>query len=432
MRKLLAAVMSAAAASVTLAPAAAMAAAMSHHRHAANPPVIRSAAQCLAASSRRYHAVPWAQRQLAPDRVWNLTTGAGQVVAVVDSGVSAGARGLAGAVLAGRDVLGGNGGNSDCLGHGTFVAGLIAARATPGTGLAGVAPGARILPVDVVDPVRAESAHPVTSSSAVAAGIRYAVSSGATVVDVSTAATPGPSPELRAAVAYAQARNVVVVAPVSTATGTSAMNVVSYPAAYPGVIAVSAVDLSGSPVAAGKQGVRVDLAAPGAALISIGPRGPGDISGDGAALATAFVAGTAALVRGYYPHLSAAGVVHRLEVTADQPGVTLPDPQVGYGTVDPYTAVTTVLPEESGGLPPNVPAARPLRLPPPRPPDTWPVTAAVLICIGVVAGLAAGGGAAHIRRHGRLRNWRPASTEIWHKPAAGLCQTRPATTEEVR
>lgn len=421
MRRLLAAALSATAASVTLAPAAAMAAATrpaGHHRHTVSP-VIRSTVQCLAASSRRYHAVPWAQQRLAPDRVWNLTTGAGQVIAVVDSGVSAAAHGLAGAVLTGRDVQGGNGGNSDCLGHGTFVAGLIAARPTPGTGLAGVAPGARILPVDVVDPAQAESAHPVTSSSAVAAGIRYAVNSGATVVDVSTAATPGPSPELRAAVAYAQARNVVVVAPVSTVSGTSTTNVVSYPAAYPGVIAISAVDSSGSPVAAGKQGVRVDLAAPGAALISIGPRGPGDISGDGAALATAFVAGTAALVRSYYPHLSAAGVVHRLEVTADQPGVTLPDPQVGYGTVDPYTAVTTVLPEEAGGLPPNVPAARPLRLPPLRPPNTWPVTAALLICLGVAAGLAIGAAAAHIRRHGRRRRWRPAPTSVWHEPAAG-------------
>ena len=140
---------------------------------------------------------------------------------------------------------------------------------------------------------------------------------------------------MRAAIEYAQARNVVVVAPVSTATGTTATNVASYPAAYPGVIAVSAVDASGTPAAGGKEGVRVDLAAPGAGLISIGPRGRGDIGGDGAALATAFVAGTAALVRSYYPQLSAAEVVHRLEVTADRPGVTLPDPQVGYGTVDP-------------------------------------------------------------------------------------------------
>jgi len=211
------------------------------------------------------------------------------------------------------------------------------------------------------------------------------------------------------------------------ATGTNTTNVVSYPAAHPGVIAVSAVDASGTPVAAGNRGVRVDLAAPGAALISIGPRGSGDISGDGAALATAFVAGTAAFVRSYYPHLSAAGVVHRLEVTADQPGATLPDPQVGYGTVDPYTAVTTVLPEESGGLPPNVPPARPLHLPPLRPPDTWPVTTAVLICMVVVAGLLAGGAAAHIRRHGRRRDWQPAPTGIWQEPAAG-----PASSTQAR
>jgi membrane-anchored mycosin MYCP len=429
MRKLipavLAAALSAAAASMALAPAAAMAAATGpaghHHRQTANRPAFQPTAQCLTASSRRYRAVPWAQQQLAPDRVWSLTTGTGQVVAVVDSGVSGTAHGLAGAVLAGRDVLSGNGGNSDCLGHGTFVAGLIAARPTTGTGLAGVAPGARILPVDVVDPAQAESAHPVTSSSAVAAGIRYAVNSGATVVDVSTAVTPDPSPELDAAVAYAQARNVVVVAPVSTGTGTNATNVLSYPAAYPGVIAVSAVDSSGTPAAAGKRGVRIDLAAPGAGLISIGPRGPGDISGDGAALATAFVAGTAALVRSYYPHLSAAGVVHRLEVTADQPGVTLPDPQVGYGTVDPYTAVTTVLPEESGGLPPNVPPALPLHLPPVKAPDTWPVTAALITCMVVVAGLLAGGAIASIRRHGRRRNWQP--------PTPG---TKSATLKEAR
>jgi type VII secretion-associated serine protease mycosin len=370
--------------------------------------VTKPTAQCLSASSRQYHGIPWPQHQLAPSRVWNLTMGAGQVIAVVDTGVSSSAYGLAGAVLTGRDVLNGSGGNSDCLGHGTFVAGLIAARSSSGTGLVGLAPRALILPVDVIDPVQAESSHPVTSSSAVAAGIRYAVSNGATVVDVSTATTPGPSDALRAAIAYAQARNVVVVAPVSTATGTTATNVASYPAAYPGVIAVSAVDASGTPAAGAKKGVRVDLAAPGAGLISIGPRGRGDIGGDGAALATAFVAGTAALVRSYHPQLSAVQVVHRLEVTADRPGVTLPDPQVGYGTVDPYTAITTVLPEESGGLPPKVPAPRPIRLPAVKPPDTWPATAAIGICAGVIAALLIGGAAAHIRRHGQRRNWRPA------------------------
>ena len=99
----------AAAASVLIAPVAAMAAAAGHHHgHHASPPVTKPTAQCLAASSRQYHAVPWPQRQLAPSRVWNLTTGAGQVIAVVDSGVSSSAYGLAGAVLTGRDVLNGS------------------------------------------------------------------------------------------------------------------------------------------------------------------------------------------------------------------------------------------------------------------------------------------------------------------------------------
>ncbi|HUD37602.1 MAG TPA: type VII secretion-associated serine protease mycosin [Streptosporangiaceae bacterium] len=409
---LVAAALSAAAASAVLAaPAAAMAApatvsARHHHGSSGSPRGDQPSSQCLAASNRRYRAVPWAQRQLAAARVWSLTQGAGQLVAVVDSGVSGTAAGLAGAVLPGRDILTGGSGDSDCLGHGTFTAGLIAARPTPGTGLVGVAPQARILPVDVVNPAEDESSDPVTSSSAVAAGISYAVKAGASVIDVSTAATPGPSLALSQAIAYAEARNVVVVAPVSTSDGTNPANVVSYPAAYPGVIAVAAVDSSGAPLNAAGRNARVDLAAPGDGLTSIGPRGPGDISGNGAALATAFVAGTAALVRSYYPNLSAAQVGQRLELTADQPGTALPNPEVGYGIVDPYTALTTVLPQESGGQAPAVPPAPAIHLPPQVPPDTWPLTAALIVCGLVLGGLLTGGIVVHITRHGRRNGWR--------------------------
>jgi membrane-anchored mycosin MYCP len=409
---LLAAVLGTATLSVLLTPAAAMATAVQNsaadqHRPSSAEHGVPSGVECLAASSWRYHSIPWAQQVLAANRVWDLTEGAGQLVAVVDSGVSGTAPGLAGAVLPGRDILGGGTGDTDCLGHGTFTAGLIAARPAPGAGLAGVAPQARILPVDVVNPAEAESAKPVTSSDAVAAGITYAVDAGASIVDVATATTPGPSLALRRAIGYAETKNVVVVAPVSTSAGVSSANVISYPADYPGVIAVAAVNSSAVPVNAAGKGARVDLAAPGTALVSVRPRGPGDIVGNGAALATAFVAGTAALVRSYYPHLSAAGVVHRLEVTADQPGTALPDPQVGYGTVDPYTAVTTVLPEESGGRAPAIPPAKKLHLAPQPVPDTWPLTSAFIVCGLVLTGLLAGGVAAHAARHGRSRGWRP-------------------------
>jgi type VII secretion-associated serine protease mycosin len=356
--------------------------------------------QCIGRSTAVTQTVPWAQQELQPARVWSITGGGGVTVAVLDSGVSATAPALSGAVLPGLDVLDRQPADTDCLGHGTFTAGIIAARPAPGDSFAGVAPQARILPVNVVD------ASGSATSAAVASGISYAVTHGATVVDISVNTTPGPSAALAAAVASAVARNVVVIAPVSV-SATNQANEVSYPAAYPGVIAVAAVDSSGTPVASAGKGVRVDLAAPGAQVLSIGPSGPGLLTGNGAAVATAFVAGTAALVRSYYPQLSAAQVVHRLEVTADQPGTALPNAQVGYGTVDPYTAVTTVLPEESGGLPPPAQAARAPLLPPPAAPDTWPAIAALLVCTLTAAAIAAAVTAVHVVRHGRRRGWRP-------------------------
>ncbi|HEY1702857.1 MAG TPA: type VII secretion-associated serine protease mycosin [Trebonia sp.] len=381
-------------------------------RTAATRTVAREAAaaeqtQCLSASSAESQSVPWAEQELSPQRVWSMTQGAGQVVAVVDSGVSAGAPALSGAVLPGRDTLTNGAGDSDCLGHGTFTAGIIAARPLAGSGFEGLAPQARILPVDVVSAAQEESGDTATSSSAVAAGIRYAVQAGATIIDVSTATAPGPSSALESAVGYALSRNVVIIAPVGVSSGTTSQLAASYPASYSGVIAVSAVDSSGAPVAAGQAGVRVDLAAPGSSLTSTGPQGRGTITGSGSSLATAFVAGTAALVRSYYPGLSAAQVGQRLESTADQSGGSVPDPEVGYGVVDPYTAVTTVLPAESGGRPPAAPSARAVTVPPRRAPDPWPVLTTLIVCCVAGLGIAAGTFAARVLRGARQHGWRP-------------------------
>jgi len=87
--------------------------------------------------------MPWPQQQMAPERAWELTRGDGVTVAVVDTGVSADSGPLTGAVRDGVDVApGSNGGDADddCIGYGTFVAGLIAARPREGVGFAGVAP----------------------------------------------------------------------------------------------------------------------------------------------------------------------------------------------------------------------------------------------------------------------------------------------------
>lgn len=363
--------------------------------------------QCVGFNRAVNPARPFAQRELLPSSVWRLTQGAGQTVAVLDSGVSAKAPALAGAVLPGLNIGTGQPADTDCGGHGTFVAGLIAARSRRGSGFAGLAPQARILPVNVLNPNQLTSQNPVTSAD-VAAGINYAVSHGATVIDVSASVTPRPSPALQAAVTRALAHNIVVIAAVASGSGlTSQASRVSYPAAYPGVLAVAAVTASGAPVAAGGPGVRVGLAAPGEGITSIGPVGPGQVTASGAALATGYVAGTAALVRSYYPRLSAAQVVRRLELTADPPGTAVPSPEVGYGVVSPYNAVTTVLPQESGGRAPTAPPARPIRLPAQSRPDTWPLTAAVIICAALILAVIIAAVGVRIVRSGRRRNWRP-------------------------
>src|SRR5262249_51030991 len=131
----------------------------------------------------------------------------------------------------------------------------------------------------------------------------------------------------------------------------------TYPAAYPHVVAVGAINQDGNRADFSEAGGFVDLAAPGNNVLSVGPKGPGHLVGQGTSFATPFVTATAALVRAYYPKLTAAQVKHRLEATADHPGRPLPDPQVGWGVVNPYAAVCTLLSEEWSSQPPHAPAA---------------------------------------------------------------------------
>ncbi|MFD9698009.1 type VII secretion-associated serine protease mycosin [Lentzea sp. NPDC059081] len=294
--------------------------------------------------------VPWAQQLLAPQRVWPVSRGAGVTVAVVDTGVDGTVPQLAGGrVLPGIDVTTAQRGraDSDCYGHGTFLAGIIAARAVPGTAFAGVAPDATILPIRCATSV-GDDGPGVLTPDRIAAGIRAGVDAGAKVVNVS-ASTTAPSEALAAAVDHAAAKDVVVVA--SASNNALEGDAKTYPAAYPGVIAVGAVDMSGQRASFSQTGPHLSLVAPGVDVVSTGPGGPGHWQGSGTSYAAPFVAGAAALVRAYRPELSAAQVKHRLEVTADHPSIVLPDTGLGWGTVNLMAAVTTVLPEE-------VPASR--------------------------------------------------------------------------
>lgn len=355
------------------------------------------AADCVAAPTTTESSVPWAQRMLQPDRAWEFSTGANIVVAVVDSGVDGSTPQLAGRVDRGVDLLA-NGGraDTDCLGHGTFVAGIIAAAPTWGIGFAGVAPDVRILPIRATKSSEGDPAL-------FARGIRAAVDAGAKIINVS-ASTTDQHPALIDAIAYAESRDVVVIA--STA-GDSGSTAPVYPAALPTVLAVAAIDSVGVPARFSRSGSYIGLAAPGVDVLSIGPGGPGQLIGSGTSYAAAFVSGVAALVRAYRPGLTAEQVRNRLRRTADH-APQVPDPVLGWGVVDPLAALTTELPDE--GQSGAVVAARP------KPADISATgapdhTGRVLVLLGagaaiLVAGLS--GLFAVLGPAGHRRRWRPA------------------------
>ncbi|MFF8593829.1 S8 family serine peptidase [Streptomyces sp. NPDC015220] len=290
------------------------------------------ATACTGGSGTVMTQVPWAQRLLGLGRAGLLTDGAGVTVGVVDTGVSTKAAALSGRVTARPDA------GSDCVGHGTFVAGLIAAAPRSGVGFAGVAPGARIFAA------RGTDATGTADASTVARGIRAAVDAGCRVVTVS-AALAANSSALSSAVRYATAHDVLLVAPAvpdDTSAGRDRTSSATpfWPAAAPGVLSVVDFGVDGKHPDGALQPLEPDLAAPGDRVSGIGPAGDGHFVGSGASFAAAYVAGAAALVRAYRPGLTAAQTADRLERTgypADVPRLDVDGALTGVLSPAPAT-----------------------------------------------------------------------------------------------
>ena len=196
-------------------------------------------------------------------------------VAVIDSGVDTGHPELARKVLGAKSFVGGSA-RQDTLGHGTFVAGLIAAGVDNGIGIAGLAPSAELLVAKVVTRSRA---IPVEAE---AKAIRWAVENGARVINMSLGGARDPLDPSRDtysrleadAIAYAVSNGAVVVAAVGNSPeGQSPGKYASYPAALPHVLGVSATnDTGGIPDFSNRDRIFNDIAAPGLQIVSILPR----------------------------------------------------------------------------------------------------------------------------------------------------------------
>ncbi len=270
----------------------------------------------------------WALDKLGAQNAWSITQGAGQTVAVLDTGVSP-EPDLVASLLSGWDfVTDRPDGRVDPSGHGTHVAGIIAATSGNGLGTTGLAPAVNVLPVRVLD------RDGMGYWSDIAQGIVYATDSGAGVINLSLSGA-GSSATMQTALQYAASRDRVLVA----AVGNDGNAVPSYPAADPRVVAVSASTSSDSVARFSNYGSYLDLAAPGVGIWSTIPGSFGSESGT--SMATPFVSATAALVRAaaVEHNLGEIDVAAALAVSAvdiDQRGR---DARSGAGRVDPMGAL---------------------------------------------------------------------------------------------
>jgi membrane-anchored mycosin MYCP len=283
--------------------------------------------------------------QLGFPETWKIATGKGVRVAVVDSGVDADNAHFAGALEKGRSFVAGDA-QQDDFGHGTAVAGIIAARRHAGSVLVGAAPDATIIPV--------RTYQKVPDTSGLAQGIRWAAEQDADVINVSVSTGPNDPalPELRAAVKYAVSSGAVIVASGGNQGELAPLTQKRFPAALPGVIGVAATRANGAVDDWSIHGPQNDVAAPGEDVL-ITYLGNGDCLGgaNGRAYtswATAYVSGLAADLRQEFPDATAEEISNRILDTASRPVRSKRDDIQGWGVIQPYAALTTSASNEPG------------------------------------------------------------------------------------
>jgi type VII secretion-associated serine protease mycosin len=300
-------------------------------------------------------SVPWPQARYDYAAIGRLSRGTGVTVAVLDSGVDGSNPQLAGAVTGGGDLIGAGNGLDDCVGHGTEVASIIAARPVAGIAFQGIAPGASVLAIRVGDRVETTDG-PVGEGdvAALVSGIQRAVAARPRpgVINLSIS-TDTDSPALHAAVQAALDADIVVVAAVGNAHRTDGTaDPTPYPAAYDGVVGVGAISDNSARQTNSQVGSYVGLVAPGDGVLAA-TRVFGHAKVSGTSFAAPFVAGTAALIRSRFPTLDRREVVRRLLATAD-PASGNPS-GYGFGVLNPLRALTEVLPPAAAAAPPATP-----------------------------------------------------------------------------
>ncbi len=273
-------------------------------------------------------APQWAITKIQAEKAWEVTTGSPEVVvAILDTGIEMTHQDLVNKVLPGRDIVNNDPDPSDDHGHGTHVAGIVAAEANNRLGIAGISWDSTLLPVKVITS-SGEGAY-----SDVMDGILYAVDKDARVLNFSIGGY-SYSQVLGDAVEYAHTKGAVIVA----AGGNEDSSDPIYPAAYPNVIGVSATDPADQIWTPSNQGTYIKLSAPGIDILSTA-LGNVYVSATGTSASTAHVSGVASLILSKNPDFSNTQVEQILYQTADDLGEAGLDPEFGYGRLNAAKAL---------------------------------------------------------------------------------------------
>ena len=299
----------------------------------------------------------WHFSMIGLEDAWQYSTGQGVIVAVLDTGINPyGRDGFGARLLEGYNALL----HTplfweDNNGHGTHVAGTIAQETGNGQGVAGIAPGAQLLPIKVL------GRFGYGTRASLAEGILWAVDHNAQIINMSLGET-APSEAVRDAIAYAAARKVLLIAAAGNDSSEEEVAPVRYPAAFAQVIAVSAVDQTGAKAWYSNAGAEIDIAAPGGDMrvdrdadgyfdgilqetFKTGLGYPWGAVGwrytylQGTSMAAAHVSGVAALVKAIHQDWEPEKITHALVATARDLGDLGRDSEFGWGLVDAAEAV---------------------------------------------------------------------------------------------
>ncbi|MFC1590255.1 S8 family serine peptidase [Candidatus Omnitrophota bacterium] len=300
-----------------------------------------------------YYPSQWGLRSVNAEDAWDISTGSGITVAVLDTGVDINHSDLASQIwhnpgeipsdgidndgngyiddYTGYNFTGSNGNITDVYGHGTHVSGIIAAEGNDSNGIIGLAPGAKIMPVKVLS----DSGWGYWSW--VAQGIRYAADMGAHIVNMSLGGF-GYASVVYNAVQYAVSKGVTVIA----AAGNSNVDIAGYsPSGLDGVISVAATTSSNNRASFSNWGATLDIAAPGVSILSTFP-GERYRSWGGTSMAAPFAAALAALLLSEDITLTPQDITDIMRSTAQDLGAPGFDIFFGYGLIDAYMALLEV------------------------------------------------------------------------------------------